>query len=84
MGWFWADSEVSVVNARGAPYSTPRGVNSTPPVCSLLPETMYPEYSNDRLAVLPHAQAKHRYSAVSSDIETSNASSRNGLPLYAL
>jgi cytochrome c heme-lyase len=34
MGWFWADSSVSIVNARGAPHPIPKDGNLTPPVFS--------------------------------------------------
>lgn len=32
MGWFWADSNVSIVNARGAPHQMPKDGDLTPPV----------------------------------------------------
>lgn len=33
MGWFWADSSVSIVNARSAPHAIPRNASSvSPPV----------------------------------------------------
>ncbi|KAH9207887.1 cytochrome c heme lyase [Leptodontidium sp. 2 PMI_412] len=31
MGWFWADSDVSVVNARSAPHPMPANSNASPP-----------------------------------------------------
>ncbi|KAH7381065.1 cytochrome c heme lyase [Cadophora sp. MPI-SDFR-AT-0126] len=31
MGWFWADSDVSVVNARSAPHPMPADSNASPP-----------------------------------------------------
>ncbi|TVY86877.1 Cytochrome c heme lyase [Lachnellula willkommii] len=35
MGWFWADSDVSVVNARSAPHAIPGGNASPPPACPM-------------------------------------------------
>ncbi|TVY34443.1 Cytochrome c heme lyase [Lachnellula subtilissima] len=35
MGWFWADSDVSVVNARSAPHAIPSGNASPPPACPM-------------------------------------------------
>lgn len=35
MGWFWADYEVSVVNAQVAPHRIPRGNVSSPPACPM-------------------------------------------------
>jgi len=36
MGWFWADSDVSVVNARGAPHGMPQDSTlSPPPACPM-------------------------------------------------
>ncbi|KAG9232782.1 cytochrome c heme lyase [Amylocarpus encephaloides] len=31
MGWFWADADISVVNARGAPHAIPSGGDVNPP-----------------------------------------------------
>jgi cytochrome c heme-lyase len=39
MGWFWADSNVSIVNARGAPHPLPKDGDLSPPVRT------YPQYT---------------------------------------
>ncbi|CAG8959653.1 hypothetical protein HYFRA_00001556 [Hymenoscyphus fraxineus] len=35
MGWFWADSDVSIVNARPAPHAIPTGNANPPPSCPM-------------------------------------------------
>jgi len=32
MGWFWADSDISIVNARGAPHPLPKDADLSPPL----------------------------------------------------
>lgn len=77
MGWFWADSDVSVVNGRSAPHPMPKdGSSAPPPGCPMhqgganvpkakampLPESACPYTPADRERPTPPASTPSKYS----------------------